>query len=67
MKLDRKKNEWQLASEVNELKKQRNKDMNDIKLLKVELLKLEKLFKKYKEIVPVGSMTFTQITLPNFA
>lgn len=42
---DRKKTEWDLNMEVEDLKKQRNKDINDIKLLKVELNKLEKLFK----------------------
>jgi len=38
---DSKKSEWQLAAEVNELKQQRNKDVEHIKILKVELLKLE--------------------------
>jgi hypothetical protein len=40
--------------EVEELKKQRNKDVNDIKLLKVELNKLDLLFKKYKELAPIS-------------
>ena len=34
---DSKKNEWQLAAEVNELKRQRNQDIDHIKILKVEL------------------------------
>ena len=52
---DSKKNEWQLSAEVAELKKQRNKDTNHIKLLKVELTKLELLFKKYKETIPIDA------------
>jgi hypothetical protein len=52
---DSKKNEWQLSAEVAELKKQRNKDINHIKILKVELTKLELLFKKYKENIPVDA------------
>ena len=52
---DSKKNEWQLGAEVAELKKQRNKDLNHIKILKVELTKLELLFKKYKENIPVDA------------
>jgi len=46
---DSKKSEWQLSAEVNELKQQRNKDLEHIKILKVELQKLELVFKKYKE------------------
>ena len=33
------------------MKKQRNKDLDHIKILKVELQKLDYLFKKYKECV----------------
>lgn len=43
----------------------RNKDLNDIKLLKVELQKLEVLYRKYKEIVPLSSTSqFNQLDLP---
>ena len=52
---DSKKNEWMLSAEVAELKKQRNKDINHIKILKVELTKLELLYKKYKETIPVDA------------
>ena len=52
---DSKKNEWQLQAEVAELKKQRNKDVNHIKILKVELTKLELLFKKYKEGIAIDA------------
>lgn len=40
-KADRKKTEIDLKLEVEELKKMRNKDIADIKMLKVELNKLE--------------------------
>jgi len=48
---DSKKSEWQLQAEVTELKARRNKDIEHIKILKVELQKLELLFKKYKDAV----------------
>ena len=54
---DSKKNEWQLQAEVADLKKQRNKDAMYLKILKVELKKLELLFKKYKESTNVESQT----------
>ena len=53
---DSKKSEWQLSAEVNELKQQRNKDIEHIKILKVELLKLEQVFKKYKECLTPDSV-----------
>ena len=52
--------------EVEELKKQRNKDVNDIKLLKVELGKLDLLFKKYKELAPMSGAERTPIEVPDF-
>jgi len=42
--------------EVEDLKRQRNKDLEDIKVLKIELNKLDLLFKKYKEM-PIGQQT----------
>ena len=63
---DRKKTEWDLNLEVEELKKQRNKDVNDIKLLKVELGKLDLLFKKYKELAPMSGAERTPIEVPDF-
>ena len=63
---DSKKNEWQLAAEVNELKRQRNTDIDHIKILKVELQKLEQMFKKYKECLSPDSVPQVQLeTLPN--
>ncbi len=44
---------------------QRNKDQNDIRLLKVELVKLQQGFKKYKSFVPKGYSEL-QIQLPDF-
>lgn len=52
--------------EVEDLKKQRNKDINDIKLLKVELNKLEKLFKQYKDIAPNSGAERNPINVPDF-
>ena len=49
-KADRRKNEMELKSEIDELKKMRNRDEEEIKLLKVELSKLEMCFKKFKEL-----------------
>ena len=46
---DRKKTEQQLKLEVDELKKMKNTDEADIKMLKVELNKLEMVYKKFKE------------------
>ena len=63
---DRKKTEWDLNMEVEELKKQRNKDVNDIKLLKVELNKLDQLFKKYKELAPISGAERQPIQVPDF-
>lgn len=39
-KTDRKKTDLELKMEIDELKKMRNKDEGEIKILKVELLKL---------------------------
>ena len=49
-KADRKKSEAELQREVEELKLMRNRDEADIKLLKVELNKLDIVFKKFKDI-----------------
>jgi hypothetical protein len=40
-KTDRKKTDLELKMEIDELKKMRNKDEGEIKILKVELLKLQ--------------------------
>jgi hypothetical protein len=47
---DRKKSHWELTMEIDELKKRKNRDLEDIKKLKVELQKMEMLYKKYREI-----------------
>lgn len=49
-KVDKKKTEADLQAEIEQLKLIRNKDQEDIKLLKVELSKLEIIYKKYKEL-----------------
>lgn len=54
-----------LTSEVADLKKQRNKDQEDLKMLKVEMVKLDQAFIKYKNIVPRG-YTQVKIELPDF-
>lgn len=48
-KADRKKTDKDLKIEIEELKKMRNKDVADIKMLKVELNKMEIMYKKYRE------------------
>ena len=40
-----------MESEIEELKKQKNKDVDNIKILKVEIGKLDSLYKKFKENV----------------
>jgi len=49
-KADKKKSEAELQKEVEELKLMRNRDEADIKMLKVELNKLDIVFKKYKDM-----------------
>lgn len=46
---DKKKSEWELQEEIEDLKKKKNKDIEEIKILKVELSKLESLYKRFKE------------------
>ncbi len=50
--------------EIEELKKKKNRDIEEIKKLKVELHKMEMLYKKCKEIV--GSQGTYVSTLANF-
>ena len=48
---DKRKSHWELTLEIDELKKRKNKDLEDIKIIKVELHKMETLYKKYKELL----------------
>ena len=48
-KADRKKTDQELQTEIEQLKLMRNRDDEDVKMLKVELHKLDILFKKYKD------------------
>lgn len=48
---DKKKTHFELTMEIEEIKKKKNRDMEDIKLIKVELYKMETLYKKYKELL----------------
>lgn len=50
-KNDKKKSDWEIEQEIEELKKKKNKDVESIKILKIEVGKLEGLYKKYKETV----------------
>jgi hypothetical protein len=52
---DRKKSHWELTMEIEELKKKKNRDLEDIKKLKVELHKMELMYKKYRELCQQGS------------
>jgi hypothetical protein len=47
---DKKKSHWELTMEIEELKKKKNKDAEDIKLVKVELNKMQVLYKRCKEM-----------------
>ena len=49
-KSDRRKSDVELKIEIDELKRMRNKDETEIKLLKVEMMKLQGAFKKFKEM-----------------
>jgi hypothetical protein len=60
---DKRKSEEELQKEIEELKLMKNRDENDIKMLKVELNKLSILYKKYKEIGGV-SATGNLIQMP---
>ena len=48
-KADRRKKDDELKDEIDELKKMRNNDQAEIKLLKVELLKMQGISKKYQD------------------
>ena len=48
-KVDRKKTDQELQTEIEQLKLMRNRDDEDVKMLKVELHKLDILFKKHKD------------------
>jgi len=52
---DKKKNHYELTMEIEELKKKKNRDIEDIKRLKVELHKMEQLYKKLKELMAQGA------------
>jgi hypothetical protein len=41
--------------EIDELKKKKNRDLEDIKKLKVELHKMEIMYKKYRELCMQGT------------
>ena len=48
-KVDKKKKDEDLKYEIEQIKKLRNKDIAEIKLLKVELFKLQTIYKKYQD------------------
>lgn len=56
-KHDRRKRDFNLDQEINELKLQRNRDAEDIRLLRVEMQKIQQLFRKY---VRLGGLDFLQ-------
>ena len=67
MKRVPRKTDQQLSEEIIELKEKRNKDLEHIKILKVELTKLEQLYKKYKETIPKEATTQIQLNLSSLA
>lgn len=56
-KADKRKTEVELKAEIEQLKLIRNKDQADIKMLKVELNKLDMIYKKYKELGGLSNIT----------
>jgi hypothetical protein len=64
---DRKKSHQELTLEIEELKKRKNREIEDIKKLKVELHKMEHLYKKCKEIVSAGGMQVSSLANFNLA
>lgn len=43
---------FKLKSELDELKKKRNKDIEEVRILKIEFQKLEKVWHQYKIVLP---------------
>lgn len=65
MRAQKQRSAMELSSEVANLKQQRNKDQDDVRLLKVEMQKLDQAFKKYRQIVPKGHNN-VKVELPDF-
>ena len=64
-KSDRRKSDIELKIEIDELKRMRNKDETEIKLLKVEQMKLQQAFKKFKEMGGFKNANTNIISLPD--
>ena len=64
-KTDRRKSEFELKIEIDELKRMRNKDETEIKLLKVEMMKLQQSYKKFKELGGFKNNKSNIISLPD--
>lgn len=58
---DKKKSHWELTMEIEELKKKKNKDAEDIKMVKVELHKMQVLYKRCKEMQGQGGVANLQL------
>ena len=58
---DKKKSHWELTMEIEELKKKKNKDAEDIKMVKVELHKMQVLYKRCKEMQGQGTVPNLQL------
>ena len=58
---DKKKSHWELTMEIEELKKKKNKDAEDIKMVKVELHKMQVLYKRCKEMQGQGTVSNLQL------
>jgi hypothetical protein len=54
-----------LSSEVVSLKQQKNKDQDEIQMLKVEIAKLDQAFRKFKSTVPRG-FNKLRVQMPDF-
>jgi hypothetical protein len=67
LKENKRKSHWELGLEIEELKKRKNRDLEDIKRLKVEIHKMETLYKKYKDLMAQGGFGAGQSLLSSFS
>lgn len=56
---DKRKGHMELAMEIEELKIKKNRDMENIKMIKVELQKMDVLYKKYREALTTNPFLTT--------
>lgn len=65
VRMSKRQSAMELSSEVAYLKQQKNKDQDQIQLLKVEIAKLDQAFRKFKATVPRGFNKLS-VHMPDF-